>query len=245
MRAAFLFLLLANLAFFAWTHYLAPPTPATDPRPLTRQVDPAAIHILTAAQVAKIAAPGPPPALTPAPTSAPNPVPRSARAAASPPPLAAAECLEWGPLNATQATRAAQALAPLELGRRLSQRVSGQTFAWWVYIPSQGSAAEAEKEAVELKELGVKDYFIVQDHGAQRWAISLGVFRKRPAAETRLRDLQTKKVHNAKLGPYATQNELVRYEVRDVGAALRAKLERLAQEYPGTSVQSCPAANPQ
>jgi len=46
MRTVFLFLLLANLAFFAWARYLAPPDPYADPRPLTRQIAPERLPVL-------------------------------------------------------------------------------------------------------------------------------------------------------------------------------------------------------
>jgi hypothetical protein len=46
MRALFLFLLLANLAFFAWAKYLSPPDPYSDPRPLTRQIAPDRLPLL-------------------------------------------------------------------------------------------------------------------------------------------------------------------------------------------------------
>ena len=46
MRALFLLLLLANLAFFAWARYLAQPDPGTDPQPLARQIDPQKLRIV-------------------------------------------------------------------------------------------------------------------------------------------------------------------------------------------------------
>lgn len=239
MRAVFLLLLLANLAFFAWTHYLAPRAPGTDTRPLTRQIDPGAIRILSSAELAALTSP--PKSAAAANQPAPE-KPAPAPAAAPPAPAA---CLEWGAFDAADAARAAQALAPLALGARLTQRRSGETVAWWVFIPPQGSAAEAQKKASELKALGVQHYFIVQDHGAQRWAISLGVFRNEPAAETRLRELQAKKVHSAKLGPYATQNEKLWYQVHDADAALQSKLARLAEQFPGSALQACAAPTAQ
>lgn len=234
MRTLFLFLLLANLAFFAWTHYIAPSAPATDPRPLARQLDPGAIHLLSAAQLAAMAAPNPAPA--PATPAASNSSPAAAPAAAAPTP-----CLEWGAFDKAGAARAAQALAPLALGQRLAQRRSAQTIAWWVFIPPQSSASEAEKKASELKDLGVKDYFVVQQPGPQHWSISLGVFRNEAAAQTRLRALQAKRVHSAQVGSYATQNEKLWYQVHDVDAALHAKLEQLAQKFPGSALQACAA----
>lgn len=46
MRALFLLLLLANLAFFAWAHYWAHPDAGSDQRPLGRQIDPQKLPIV-------------------------------------------------------------------------------------------------------------------------------------------------------------------------------------------------------
>jgi hypothetical protein len=46
MRAFFLVLLLANLAFFAWTNYYAPPDADLDPLPLGREVYPQRLPIV-------------------------------------------------------------------------------------------------------------------------------------------------------------------------------------------------------
>jgi len=48
VRTFFLFLLLANLAFFAWARYLSPPDAYSDPRPLERQVAPERLPLLPA-----------------------------------------------------------------------------------------------------------------------------------------------------------------------------------------------------
>ena len=48
MRTLFLTLLLANLAFFAWARYLAPPDPYSDPLPRQRQMAPEQLRLLPA-----------------------------------------------------------------------------------------------------------------------------------------------------------------------------------------------------
>ena len=64
--------------------------------------------------------------------------------------------------------------------------------AWWVFIPPQASRPAAFGKAIELKDLGVEDYFVVQDEGEHRWALSLGIFRTEEAAQARLSALQEK-----------------------------------------------------
>ncbi|MGH8747027.1 MAG: hypothetical protein ACREUK_11120, partial [Burkholderiales bacterium] len=56
MRAIFLLLLLANLAFFAWTRYYVQPDAGTDPQPLARQIDPQTLPIVSPAPARATAA---------------------------------------------------------------------------------------------------------------------------------------------------------------------------------------------
>ena len=61
--------------------------------------------------------------------------------------------------------------ADFKLSRKV---VPGESSGWWVYIPALPGKAEAEKKAGELRNLGVSDFFIVQE-GVSRHAISLGI----------------------------------------------------------------------
>jgi hypothetical protein len=70
-------------------------------------------------------------------------------------------------------------------GRGSRQRRTEETAGWWVFIPAQkvaNRARRALRKAAELRNLGVEDYFIVQEEGQHRWALSLGVFRTEDAA---------------------------------------------------------------
>jgi len=221
MRALFLFLVAANLGFFAWTNYFLPPDPGLDPRPPAQQHEPRKVRIL------------------PRPDAAEEPEPRPAAAAAPQP----AGCLEWGGFALAEAPRAEQALEPLALGSRLSQRRSEETAGWWVYIPPQSTRQAAQKKAAELKLLGVEEYFIVQDEGRSRWAVSLGVFSSELAARGRLEALRAKGVRSAQLGERDTQVQKIWFQVRNADGALRARLNELAQAHAGTEVRDCAAGS--
>jgi hypothetical protein len=217
MRALFLFLLAANLGFFAWANYFLPPDPGLDPRPFRQQYEPEKLRILR-----------------PESGSADTPV------AVAPPAAPAAVCLEWGGFAIAETTRAEQALEPLALGTRLTQRRTDETAGWWVYIPSQATRQAAQRKASELKTLGIEDFFIVQDDGRARWAVSLGVFSSEPAARARLEALRAKGVRSAQLGERETPVQKVWFQVRSADAALRDRLRELAQAHPGTEVRDCP-----
>jgi hypothetical protein len=220
MRTLFFLLVLANVAFFAWSRFAAAPDAGGDPLPIGRQIDPEKLKIISPADL-----PAAPMAQKPAP-----PPP-------APPPVA---CLEWGSFTLADAARVEKALEPLALGSRLTQRRSEETASWWVFIPPQGSRQGALKKAAELKALSIDDYFIVPDDSDHRWAISLGVFRSAEAAQARLAALRGQGVRSAQAGPRETVVARVWYQVASVDAALQARLRDLARQLEGSELKECP-----
>jgi hypothetical protein len=215
MRALFLLLLLANLAFYAWSRY-GPPTEAVDPAPAARPIEPDKLKL-----VAPAALPAPAPA-------AKKPVP------------SAVSCLEWGSFTLADAPRAEQALEPLALGPKLAQRRTEEVAGWWVFMPPQGSRQAAVRKAAELKTLGVAEYFIVQEEGEYRWALSLGVFRSEEAAQARLAALRAQGVRTARVGPRETVVPKIWLQVKSVDAPLQARLKEIARQVDGSELRDCP-----
>ena len=225
MRVLFLLLVFANLAFYAWWRYGAP-ADAADPAPLSRQIAPERLKVIPAASLPPVAAASKPPA--PA-TAAPAP-------AAAAPTLA---CMEWGSFTLADAPRAEKALEPLALGARLAQRRTEEMAAWWVFIPPQGSRQGALKKASELKTLGVDEYFIVQEEGEHRWALSLGVFRSEEAAQARLAALRAQGVRTARIGARETVVPKIWLQVKSADAALQARLKDIARQLEGSELRDC------
>jgi hypothetical protein len=147
--------------------------------------------------------------------------------------------MEWGSFTLADAPRAEQALQALALGERLAQRRSEETASWWVFIPPQGGRQGALKKAAELKGLGVGEYFVVQEEGEYRWAVSLGVFRSEEAAQSRLAGLRTQGVRSARVGPRETTVPKVWLQVKSVDAALQAKLKEIARQMDGSELREC------
>ena len=223
MRTLFLLLVALNLALYAWPRYYATPDSAADAEPLRREINPKGIRLLEGSELAGL------PVLKPKP------------AAETPPsaPAAAGSCLEWGGFSVAEAPRAAQALEPLALGARLSQRRSDEKAGWWVFIPPQANRATALKKAAELKSLGIDDFFVLQDEGKLRWAVSLGVFSSEEAARNRLEALKVKGVRSAQTGERESQVVKISFQVRNPDAALQAKLKELSRASPGTEIRDC------
>jgi hypothetical protein len=221
MRALFLLLVLANLAFYAWWRYGAP-ADAADPAPLSRQIEPEKLRVIS-------------PADLPAPSAARKDKP----AEKAPDKTAAAPCIEWGSFALADAPRAEQALEPLALGTRLAQRRTEEVAGWWVFIPPQGSRQAAIRKASELKSLGIDEYFIVQEDGEHRWALSLGVFRSEDAAQAHLAVLRTQGVRTARVGPRETVVPKVWLQVKSVDAPLQARLKEIARQVEGSELRAC------
>lgn len=227
MRALFLALLFANLALYAWWRYGVPED--TAPAPLSRQIAPDKLKVVAPANLPPVSAVTKPPATPP--VSAPT-----AAATAT----AAAACLEWGSFTVADAPRAEQALEPLGLGARLAQRRSEEQAGWWVFIPPQANRQGALRKAAELKQLGVEDYFVVQEEGAYRWALSLGVFRTEEAAQARLAALRGQGVRTARVGARETVVPKVWLQVKGVDAPLQLRLKEIARQVEGSELKDCP-----
>jgi hypothetical protein len=225
VRIVFFLLLLANLIFFGWA-YFGTGRAADEPQLMEQQLNPQEIRLLSSDQVAKLAA-----ERAKVVAERPKPLPRA--------PVIA--CLELGAFNPVDAPRVQQALDPLALGSRLSQRRADEVASYWVYIPPLRSRQSANLKAAELKKLGIDDFFVVQEDSKFRLAVSLGVFKTEEAANARLAQLRKKGVRTARVAPKETSVQKVYFAIREVPDALVAKLNDLRQGFPGTELKDCPA----
>jgi len=222
VRIVFFLLLLANLAFFAWA-YFAGAGRSDESQLVEQQLNPQEIRLLSADQIARLAA-----------ERAKQAVERPKAALRTP-----VGCLELGAFSPAEAPRVQQALEPLALGARLSQRRVEEVASFWVFMPPLRNRQAANQKAVELRKLGVEDFFIVQEDPKLRFAISLGVFRTEEAARSRLGELRTKGVRTARVGPKETSGQKVYFAVKDVPDALVARLNDLRQSFAGAELRDC------
>jgi hypothetical protein len=214
MRTLFFILALANVAFFAYARVGGVAEANGDAQIIGQQLNADKIRLLAPEHVA---------ALT-----------RKSEA-----PKAASICLEWGALVGGDVARAAQALEPLGLGAKLTQRRQEEVASYWVYIPPLASRQAATQKASELKRLGVGEYFVVPDDPKWRNAISLGVFKTEEAAKAHLDALRAKGVKSATRGARETQFSKTYFQVRDANPGIAAALNELKQGFAGTEVREC------
>jgi SPOR domain len=211
MRTVVALLLAANLALFAYTEFERMSGGESDR--LQHQLFPEKLRLLTPQQVAGL---GP------------------AKAA-----QLANVCLEWGGFADTEKSAALAALEPLQLGRQLSQRRIESTSAYWVYVPPLRSKTAAEKKVTEIKAQGLKDFFILTD-GAQKNAISLGVFKTEDAANKFLETVQAKGVNDAKSGARTQTIQQTVLVLRDPQPAQAEQLQQLRNDFAGSEVKIGP-----
>jgi hypothetical protein len=222
VRIFFILLVLANVGVFAYA--ALGDADSGNSYFFSQQLNPEKIRLLTPREAAALAAKRPP----------------EPPAAPEPPKMLA--CLEWGGFAPSDADRANEALAPLALGAKLSQRKTEDSAAYWVFIPPLANRQLANQKAGELKRLGVEDYFIVPAEDANyRLAISLGVFKNEEAARARLDQLRKKGVRSAIMAARDTQLSKVFFQMRNIPDNLSAKLNEMKASFPGSEVKNCAA----
>jgi len=196
-----------------------------EPDRLKNQLQAAKLTLLTQEQ-----------ATAPAVGTAPAPV-----AAETPAPPPSYACTEVGNFLLADGRRFEAQVAALDLGDRQSRRnVAGQDISsYMVYIPSQGSKEGADRKAGELKQLGVTNYFIMNESSPLRWGISLGVFKSETSAQSQLASLNKQGVHSARVAPRYSASKQFAYQFRDLDAATRARLEKIKAQFPEQELRSC------
>ena len=203
-------------------------TETREPARLKNQLQAGKFTLLTQEQATAPAAP-------PAAEEAEKPV------AAVPAPPTTYACTEVGNFLLADGRRFEAQVAALDLGDRQSRRnVAGQDISsYMVYIPPQGSKEGAERKAGELKQLGVTNYFIINEGSAQRWGISLGVFKSETSAQSQLAALNKQGVHSARVAPRYSASKQLAYQFRDLDAATRARLAEITKQFEEQELRSC------
>lgn len=172
MRTLVFFLVFANLAAFVLSGGVAERTPAPT-------AEDGRAHAQLSPDRMRIVSKGEPPSV-----SAPPEMP----------------CLAWLDLS-PEAAEKLQAAVAAESTLKLRREDSTVTRkVYWIHIPPNGTGKlAAERKINELKQLGIKDYFLMAEPGVDQWAISLGLFSSEALANGALAGLRQKGVRSAKL----------------------------------------------
>ncbi|MDH4150916.1 MAG: SPOR domain-containing protein [Betaproteobacteria bacterium] len=220
MRIVFLMLLLVNAGFFAYHYYLGATDEAAAQIQLL-QISPDKIKSVTAE------------------------VSPSSIASAPGAGVRTAACIEWGSFGGPDMARADAALAALALPEPTQRRVT-DIDGYWVHMAPLKNKAEVDRKIGELKSLEITEFFVVQDPGPWRNAISLGLYKNEDAANTELERLRNRGVRSAIVTRREKFLKQVTFFVREPGAATVARLTDLQREFPAAEIKAtnCPANIP-
>ena len=225
MRALVFILILANLLFWAWTQGLLGSSASPDSLRLQQQI---------MAEQVKIVARDEPPA-EPVPAAKPAKVEKKA---------VADTCLSLADVPAADLGRVEALVKERFPAFRTEHSMTPSAAGYWVFIPPLASKADAERKASELKKFKVPEFFVVQDAGPNRFAISLGIFSSREAAEERLADLRGKGVRSAKVGEREGRAASGTLEIRGAENEAEGVRQALAEWLPKIPPTVCKAPRP-
>jgi hypothetical protein len=151
-------------------------------------------------------------------------------------------CYKWGNFTKTNLPAAQVALVRLGLQSEVNQEeIAEEDRRYWVYYPPLKSAALAQQKAAEIKGLGVKNLYIVQD-SQWRNAISFGLFQDETLASNLLNELQDKGVNGATKALRNPGKSLSSLLIKAVSAETALQLHKIMPEFIGTDLT--PAACP-
>jgi hypothetical protein len=228
LRLLVVILLLANGAYFAWSHGLLAvaglaPTPQTEPARMRAQIKPELVRVQRPADARpqELAASGPT-------ATTPNPV------ATKPP-----ECLQSALLTDKLAQSVRSAAEALPTGTWLIEPVE-ESGRWIVYMGKYTAADVMAKKRAELRQLGVSIEPL--QNPTLEPGISLGGFPTRVEATKELADLNKRGVRTAKVVQEKTpvQGQVLRLPAVD--EALRGQLDGVRTALGNATLRACRAS---
>lgn len=220
MRALVFLLILANLLFLAWTQGYFGASADPDAFRLQQQ--------LLAERITVVARDEPPTEVA----KAEKPVKAEEKKAPE-------QCLSLADLQLADSERVEAMLAekwPLFKAQRTT--VEGSA-SYWVYIPALASKQEAENKVAELKKLRVPEFFIVQESGPNKWAISLGLFSSKEAAAARLDALRNQGVKSARVGERKAKSVTAQLEISGPENQVETLRKAIAELLPDGRLAIC------
>lgn len=148
-------------------------------------------------------------------------------------------CVELGNFSAADARRVEPQLAALLPGSEPARRELVEASSHMVLVPPQGGRAAAEKRAAELRELGVTDFYVIQENSPHRWGISLGVFKSEEGARTHLAAVTRQGVQSAQIVEHRMNMPQVAFQLRGEPPALHAAVDKWLKDFPRQEKRTC------
>jgi hypothetical protein len=219
MKLAFLLLLLADLALFAWQQGIFGQSAEAgrEPQRIARQIAAEQIRVLTPDQLAAL----------------------RSTAKASGEGNAKLACFEFGDFDEASLARIQSRLAALALGDRLRPRRVEAPGWFVVYLPSLATRAEAERVAQDLRGRGLRDLVVMAQNSPMPNAILLGAFRDPELAQRHQAELTRRGINGVRTTERASTAVTTRFQIREVDAALAQQLAEIQKEFPQSQLGPC------
>jgi len=227
VRALVLLLLLANLLFAAWVHWVAPSRASAAGRPTPSATDPGAIRLLREAQVPAAAAEG-------------------AGDAALNLADAALACVSVGPYPERPVAEQAEArLVRLGFAVRLRESREAVRVGDWVRVEELATPEDAANALAQLKAAGIADAYVLTEE-TPGTVISLGVFTEPERAE-QARTIAKMAGFEPRTVERTREADVSWLDIDRQASAGLPSLEQLgadsAGQLPGIGLRRCPAAD--
>lgn len=223
LKILFWILLAANIVLFAFqrTYFNAPSTGKHEPERLAYQYQEDRIRLLSADEINREIA--------------------KSKAAAEDI-TAAGSCMETAPFDKTEAAGFERQLPSLSLNKGdISRLPVRENQAYMVFIAPSASQKAAEEKIAALEKKGIKSHYLIRDAGELKWAVSLGVFKTREAAEKHAADMEKTGLTDIHITPRGRPAEKTVYRLDNLNDEQLRALNTLIGNFPGQSVRACPA----
>jgi hypothetical protein len=216
LRLIVLVLLLANAAFYAWSHGLllawgVGPAQQSEPQRLQQQVHPEAVKLLAPAELKQA---------------------ETVAAQAPRPP----ECLQTAALELAQVAPLRAVLDTWPAGS-WSLDPTTEPARWIIYMGKYPGVEQVARKRAELRQLGIS--FEAPTNPDLEPGLSLGSFPNEAAANTQLAALADKGVHTARVVQERPEQHGMRLQLPAVDDALRARLDELKAPLAGKPLRPC------
>lgn len=152
-------------------------------------------------------------------------------------------CLEWGEFSGSDLERAGKVLAELKLQDRMGTRTVEYGSGFWVYIPPIANKVVLNKKIIEIKKIGVDDYFVMREAGKWNNAISLGVFKTEDAAKKYLLLIKKKGVRSATVGSRHHKLKFTVFTFNHVDVELSGRLNLVQKEFTNSELKTISCNN--
>ena len=145
-------------------------------------------------------------------------------------------CYEWGVFSKARVTDAQIASSNIALQPLVIEQTTPDTKRFWVYKPPLKSAEAAQAKALELKALGIKDLFVVQD---AKWknAISFGIFEDEQLATKLFKELKAKGIKDIAKALHDQGKGYAHLLFKNIAAEKITELQKLKSDFPEANLQ--------